>query len=663
MYLSRLSAMLLLLGTAAMSHAQALLDDRQITLTSATDVAMRRAALINHIWGSAGFPSEPATLTAANIPSPLAGLTNVSRVDELRADMDHSEFSIAYHFIAANPNNRLVVLQNGHGCTFEEAPAPETPGTETSSGLRRAIIELLADGFSVLAVFMPRSTPSDCRYTTHEEMFQISVDSGNPVKFFLEPTAVFLNYLKTRATSDGFPAYMEYSMAGLSGGGWTTTLYAAIDPTIANSFPVAGSLPLYLRWNGSIGDREQTDSALYQLAGYPDLYVMGAAGAGRRQVQILNRWDTCCFGQPQHEAVAAGASYDAALREYEYRVRQALKQVGPGGFRLEINDADTANGHLISWNALVNVILAELEGEKPTITATRSGQSAFGRGMNGRIWHHENGIWTNTNLAAVSAPSALEGAMNDIDLFYRDPGNGLRHAYRLNGVWYEEILSGRIITDPVAVSTIPGRYDVLALGTGYQLFHWSSTNGSSHTRVSPAIFIGPPAVVVGNTPDLHLFARDANRALHHVQFAAGGGTDSGTVQLIGGIMRGFPSALGGTSLRAYVRGQSDTLFEAAQTGSGWQWLSVSTATGTVPIALTGSPMVAPVSSGISVFLRKRAGGVVRFRREMVWTYEEIGGQSVDTPYPTAHGVFGEGPDSSAQRYLAPNWQSLGGRFD
>ena len=30
-------------------------------------------------------------------------------------------------------------------------------------------------------------------------------------------------------------------------GGWTTTVYAAIDPRVTRSYPVAGSLPIPLR--------------------------------------------------------------------------------------------------------------------------------------------------------------------------------------------------------------------------------------------------------------------------------------------------------------------------------------------------------------------------------------------------------------------------------
>src|SRR4029078_5123355 len=108
-----------------------------------------------------------------------------------------------------------------------------------------------------------------------------------------------LNYLKTRSRFGRFPAYQTLHMLGLSGGGWTTTDYAAIGPGIRCSFPVAGTIPLALRSGGSVGDREQYEPSFYRIAGYPDLYILGASGRGRKQVHVLVRRDACCFGDAE----------------------------------------------------------------------------------------------------------------------------------------------------------------------------------------------------------------------------------------------------------------------------------------------------------------------------------------------------------------------------
>jgi hypothetical protein len=178
------------------------------------------------------------------------------------------------------------------------------------------------------------------------------------MKYFLKPTAISLNYLKNKSRVGRFPKYDIFHMTGLSGGGWTTTIYAAIDPTIRCSFPVAGTIPLYLRTGGSVGDREQFEATFYSIAGYPDLYMLGAQGRGRKQVQILVQRDDCCFGQAQHDAKSSGMPYVNAMRDYESGVAAALKKIGHGAFRLEIDE--TAPSHMISHHAIEKIILPEL---------------------------------------------------------------------------------------------------------------------------------------------------------------------------------------------------------------------------------------------------------------------------------------------------------------
>jgi hypothetical protein len=283
-------------------------------------------------------------------------LSHLARVDEIRIEMRTGLQGLAFHFVAERPNRELVVVHHGHACTLDDDPSP----TDVGYGLQRTINGLLREGYGVLGVFMPHMRPGDCT-GGHDAMFQIKTN-GSAMRHFLEPTAISLNYLKTRHRAGKFPNYRAFHMIGLSGGGWTTTVYAAIDPTIRCSFPVAGTIPLYLRTAGSVGDREQFEPSFYSLAGYPDLYILGAHGRGRKQVQILVQRDDCCFGQAQHDAKSSGMAYAEAMREYETRVTSALKGIGPGAFRLEIDD--TAPSHMISHHAIEKIILAELKKER-----------------------------------------------------------------------------------------------------------------------------------------------------------------------------------------------------------------------------------------------------------------------------------------------------------
>src|SRR5262249_9487591 len=161
------------------------------------------------------------------------------------------------------------------------------------------IKNLIYDGYTVVGLYMPNFRP-DVRIG-HADFFSLPVIKGSPMQFFLEPTLAVMTYLKT-----SFPQYTEFDMMGLSGGGWSTTVYAALGTRIKMSFPIAGTIPLYLRC-GNIDDTEQYWAPFYSIAGYKDLYILGSEGTAsdgspRRQVQILNRRDSCCFGENQHDA-------------------------------------------------------------------------------------------------------------------------------------------------------------------------------------------------------------------------------------------------------------------------------------------------------------------------------------------------------------------------
>jgi hypothetical protein len=344
--------------------ASRLQDDRQVTVHSKAEVKAKREQLIKYIWGDGGYPHQLMPVVQKAVPSPVDGLEELKRVDEFTLPMWPGLEGLAGHFMPQHPNGELIVLHQGHASTFNDTQSPEEKGF----GMQRTIKALLLNGYGVLTVYMPHLRPGDSK-GGHGEMFDRN-DGGGPMKFFFNTLVAGLNFIRSRSGSDDSPAYRDYHMIGLSGGGWTTTVYAAIDPTIHYSFPVAGSIPLYLRSGGSVGDREQWEDSFYRIAGYPDLYVLGAAGAGRRQIQILNRHDGCCFGEKQHDAVAAGRNYDDALHAYVERVQSALQEIGQGSFRLVIDEK--APGHMISHHIIETVILPELRRARAGSQPARS---------------------------------------------------------------------------------------------------------------------------------------------------------------------------------------------------------------------------------------------------------------------------------------------------
>src|SRR5262249_17467096 len=153
----------------------------------------KRQALIQFIWGSAGFPSNKlpsaktinvCSLPRANQPPAndvcgfVNNLSNLGRVDEIRMAMSFGQEGLAYHFIPAQrKNNRLVLLHHGHPYTFKDSPALADVGY----GMQRTINALLQDGYSVLAMYMPHFRPDDCPGdpSVHDNMFNIPVTAGS----------------------------------------------------------------------------------------------------------------------------------------------------------------------------------------------------------------------------------------------------------------------------------------------------------------------------------------------------------------------------------------------------------------------------------------------------------------------------------------------------
>ncbi len=331
----------------------------------------KRAEIVRFIWGTDGFPGArlPESIRTLS-ESPVGNLVNLETVEALTIAMELDQRTVAYHFVPALRKNHLVVVHHGHACVLDDGP-----GTgQRDLGIQRTIKALLAEGYGVLAMNMPRMRPGnselndagDCR-ADHTNVLGLVPTTGHPLKFFLEPVAIGLNALSDRG-------YFDIGMLGLSGGGWTTTMYAAIDPRVRISIPVAGSIPLYLRVEPYSHDLEQVLPPFYGsfegsvpgIAGYLDLYLLGAHGNGRKQLQILNRRDDCCFGASQHVESAIGATFDEAVRDYEASLQGALSAMESGSFRVLIDEA--SRYHTISDAAIRGFILPALRGDSTPTT-------------------------------------------------------------------------------------------------------------------------------------------------------------------------------------------------------------------------------------------------------------------------------------------------------
>lgn len=115
--------------------------------------------------------------------------------------------------------------------------------------------------------------PTTC--TSHNWFEQFEDQGDHPIRYFLEAVVLVTNYALDVLK------YNKVVMTGLSGGGWTTTIAAALDPRISLSMPIAGSIPQTpsLLWPYHIpdlpenhvgnGDYEQNEMRpMYQQCGW-----------------------------------------------------------------------------------------------------------------------------------------------------------------------------------------------------------------------------------------------------------------------------------------------------------------------------------------------------------------------------------------------------------
>ncbi|MGW4958744.1 hypothetical protein ACWEPL_16075 [Nonomuraea sp. NPDC004186] len=324
-----------------------------IGIASAADIAAKRKGMIDYIWKGAGQPKTLPTVET-DVPAPdFASLTGVRRIDRLTVPLGYQVSAKVYDIVPRRAwNRRLALYHNGHGEPFDT--------------MLRTVQALLDRGYRVMAYAMPFqhwnqqqiADPKDpaklLPNPSHRELPPWESTEFSALTFFLEPLTITLNY----AQATYRPASVE--MIGLSGGGWATTVFAALDPRVTRSYPTAGSLPFFLRPASpkprpTTGDWEQTKEALpgfYAATSddFLDMYVLASVGPGRGQVQILNRFDECCFNGVGHRV------YQAPVRD-----RVALLAGGrPEHGRWDLLEDATHDDHTISPFAL-SVILWDLD--------------------------------------------------------------------------------------------------------------------------------------------------------------------------------------------------------------------------------------------------------------------------------------------------------------
>lgn len=290
-----------------------------IDIKSPSDIIQKRTDVINYIWNDSKLPDALPTSIENNISDDrFDDLNNLKQIDKFSIEMKYGVISNVYLFIPENNNNNLILYHQGHSGGFI---------------LGKPTIDFfLKNGFSVAAFSMPlvgmNNNPTisleslgPIKFIEHGQFELLETENFSPISYFFTPITSSINYL------DKNYEYDDIHMIGISGGGWTTTIYSGLDSRISNSFAISGSLPLSLRFiHEDVGDYEQHNSQLYKISNYPEFYVMSSFGDDRKFTQIFNKFDPCCF---------AGTLYT----QYEDSIKQKINDLGEGSFVIFLDDS------------------------------------------------------------------------------------------------------------------------------------------------------------------------------------------------------------------------------------------------------------------------------------------------------------------------------------
>lgn len=311
-----------------------------IKIKNENDILEKRKELIFYIFkNNDSFYNEFPTQILLNINDEnYFDLKKLKTIDKFLIEMEYGVSSNVYLFSPVIETQNLMIFHHGHFVDLANE--------------KQIIQSFLDKNYAVLVISMPlvgeNSKPiinlekfGTFSLNYHDDLTFLESKDFSPLKFFIEPISSSINYLVQNSS------FTHYYMMGISGGGWTTGVYSALDPRIEKSFPVAGTSPMFLKFNNpnNFGDYEQMHFDFYNIANYLEQYVMASDGKNREQFQIFNKNDPCCF---------SGNDYLI----YEDDVQNILSQIGNGKFSIHIDENNLE--HSISSDSL-NLILNKLK--------------------------------------------------------------------------------------------------------------------------------------------------------------------------------------------------------------------------------------------------------------------------------------------------------------
>ena len=284
--------------------------------------------LTNIIFGHSSLPdSQPDTVYRITDDA-YNDLENLDYIEQFEIIQKHNIQSIGYIFHPKISNNRLMFYHQGHVGGFYLG--------------KKTLKQFVKEGFTVYAFSMPLIGTNNQPIVDIDKLGTIQLTRHQQLRYFENPIQYFINPVITMINYSSNKKFDDIAMVGFSGGGWTTTLVAAMDSRINYSFPVSGSIPLFIsiKTDNIPVHFEGMYEKLYTKINYLDMYVLGAVGVNRSQTQILTEFDPCCFE----------GRYS---KYYFYEVKYVVDQFNHGKFDIFIDNSHRE--HKMSETAIMKI--------------------------------------------------------------------------------------------------------------------------------------------------------------------------------------------------------------------------------------------------------------------------------------------------------------------
>ena len=313
--------------------------EKAITIRTASEADSRRKKLASAIWGTPGLPpnyllSPPDTVKldaprptdcrktaigkryGPSLPCKLElyrGIANLAEISRQKFFILPHLHSYIARFKPKKWNQWTVLYHHGYGGTYHDQ--------------HHNIARLIDQGYAVLAFNLPGLGKN-----------RIPSPGLAAIGQIIGPVLRALDYEAAHTSPKGM------AMIGFSAGGWTAVMAAALDTKLRATYTVASPIyPVPLSDPALEPPKITRVPKLLETLGYLDIFLLGTGGS-RRQLQIFNRYDRCCW-----------RNRTALL--YADAVKGAASGLG-GEFEVRIDE--THARHKISRQAM-DWILADLE--------------------------------------------------------------------------------------------------------------------------------------------------------------------------------------------------------------------------------------------------------------------------------------------------------------